>query len=80
MYWHSKSKHIEEGVGAYSQSNPKFRRAFGEMQEQVQKLSPREMSPVRRFEIKKMRFQGKLPELVARSAAVRYAMSREVNR
>jgi hypothetical protein len=68
------------GTGDFSMSNPEYRRAYGETLERIQGLTPREMSPVRRFAIKKMRFQGKKPELVAESAAIRAAMSREINR
>jgi hypothetical protein len=68
------------GVGDYSMSNPEYRRAYGETMEKIANLSPRQMSPVRRFAIKKTRFQGKTPALIAEAAAIRAAMSREVNR
>ena len=67
------------GAGDYSMSNPEYRKSWGETMERIQGLTPREMSPVRRFAIKKMRFQGKTPKLVAESAAIRYAMTKEVN-
>jgi hypothetical protein len=68
------------GVGDYSMSNPEYRKAYGETMDRIQGLTPRQMSPVRRFAIKKMRFQGKTPGLVGESAAIRAAMSKEVNR
>ena len=68
------------GVGDYSMSNPAYRRAYGETIERIRGLTPREMSPVRRLAIKKTRFQGKTPALIAEAAACRAAMSKEVNR
>jgi hypothetical protein len=68
------------GTGDYSNSNPAYRKAYGETMEQIKGLTPREMSPVRRFVIKKTRFQGKTPELIAEAAAIRAAMSKEINR
>lgn len=68
------------GTGMYSESNPEYRRAYGETLERIQGMTPREMSPVRRFAIKKTRFQGKTPALIAEAAAIRAAMSKEVNR
>ena len=68
------------GTGDYSMSNPAYRKAYGETLERIKGLTPREMSPLRRFAIKKTRFQGKKPELIAESAAIRAAMSKEVNR
>jgi hypothetical protein len=69
----------EKRTGPYSDENPEYRRAFGEAQEKYAHLSPREMSPVRRFAIKKSRFQGKRPEIIAEAAAVRELMEREIN-
>lgn len=68
------------GTGDYSMSNPEYRKSWGETLERIQGLTPREMSPVRRWAIKKTRFQGKTPKLIAEAAAIRYAMSQEVNR
>ena len=68
------------GEGDYSLSNPAYRRSYGETMERIQGLTPREMSPVRRLAIKKTRFQGKTPALIAEAAAIRAAMSKEVNR
>ena len=70
----------KSGVGDYSMSNPAYRKAYGETLERIKGLTPREMAPVRRFAIKKTRFQGKHPELIAEAAAIRAAMSREINR
>jgi len=64
----------------YSMQNPEYRRAYGEAREKVDGMRPRDMSPLRRFAIKQMRFQGKRPGLVAKSQAIRDAMSEEINR
>lgn len=68
------------GVGAYSRDNPAYRRAYEEALEQAAGMRPRDMAMARRLEMKKMRFQGKKPELIARAAALRMAITEEVNR
>ena len=73
-------EHKEKRTGEYSDENPEFRRAFGETREAFEKVHPRDLSAVRRFAIKKMRYQGKRPELVAEAAAIREVMEREINR
>ena len=70
----------ERRRGFYSDENPAFRKAYHETLEQIEGRHPRSLSPERRLEIKKMRFQGKKPELVARSAAIRDYMTKEINR
>jgi len=70
----------EKRTGPYSDDNPAYRKAFGEAKEKFSHMTPREMSPVRRFAIKKTRFQGKRPEIIAEAAALRELMSEEINR
>ena len=64
----------------YSERNPEYREAFGRTQDRLAKMHPRDLSPLRRLAIKQMRFQGKRPDLVAKSAAIRQLMEREINR
>jgi len=87
MYFHIKNREAagvksdpRPGVGAYSRDNPSYRRAFDEMTEKISGMRPRDMAMMRRLELKKMRFQGKKPELVAKAAAIRMAITEEVNR
>ena len=70
----------ERRHGPYSDDNPAYKRVFGETMEKISGRPPHELSPERRLAIKKMRFQGRRPELVAESAAIRAYMTREINR
>jgi hypothetical protein len=72
-------KDIKPGTGKYSNSNPAFRKAYYETMERARNTDPRKLAEARRLAIKQMRFQGKTPELVAKSAALRMAISDEVN-
>ena len=72
--------HKERRTGPYSNDNPEYRRAFGEAREKHEHTHPRTLSPERRLAIKQMRFQGKRPELIAKSAAIRALMEEEINR
>jgi hypothetical protein len=75
--------HGKEQIGGtyrrYSMDNPEFRKSYNETMERVAKMDPRKLAPERRLMIKAMRFQGKLPKLVAHSAAIRAAMTKEIN-
>ena len=73
-------EHKEKRTGEYSEENPEFRRSFEETREAFEKVHPRDLSAVRRMAIKKMRMQGKKPELVAEAAAIRECMEKEINR
>ena len=64
----------------YSDADPRYRKAYYETLERVSKLDPKTIAPERRMMIKAMRFQGKTPELVAKAAAIRAAMTKEINR
>jgi hypothetical protein len=64
----------------YMDSNPEYRKAFHETMERVKRMDPKELAPVRRMTIKAMRFQGKTPALVGKCAAIRAAMTEEINR
>lgn len=64
----------------YSERNPQYRETFGETQEKLAKVHPRDLSPLRRLAIKKMRFQGRRADLVAEAAAIRDLMTKEINR
>jgi hypothetical protein len=70
----------EKRRGPYSDENPEYRRTFGETLEKIEGMHPRDLSPERRLAIKQMRFQGRRPELVAKSAAIRAYMTKEINR
>ena len=70
----------ERNSGFYSDDNPRYRKAYHETLERVSKLDPRLIAPERRMMIKAMRFQGKTPELVAKAAALRASMTKEINR
>ena len=69
----------EKRTGLYSEENPEYRKRYEETREQFEKMNPQDLSSVRRFAIKKIRFQGKKPELVAEAAAVRAVMEKEIN-
>lgn len=79
MYFiiHGKEKH--DGRGEFSLESPEYRKHFNETMERVKKLDPRVLAPERKLMIKAMRFQGKIPKLVAKSAAIRRAMEMEIN-
>jgi hypothetical protein len=79
MYWHSRSKE-ERRSGIYSDENPAYKKRFHDTQDKYANVKPRDLSPFRRLAIKKMRFQGKRPELIAEAAAIRNLMEREINR
>jgi hypothetical protein len=64
----------------YTLDNPEFRKSYMETMERVRKMDPKAIAPERRLMIKAMRFQGKTPALVAKSAAIRAAMTKEINR
>jgi len=73
-------EHKEKRTGEYSEENREYRDSFNETKEEFEKVDPGDLSAVRRFAIKKMRMQGKLPKLVAEAAAIRECMSKEINR
>jgi len=64
----------------YTDANPKFRKAYHETMERARNTDVRKLAPERRLLIKAMRFQGKTPELVGKAAAIRAAMTAEINR
>lgn len=64
----------------YTDANPEYRKSYHETMERVKDMDPRLLAPERRWTIKAMRFQGKTPKLVAKSAAIRAAMTAEINR
>jgi hypothetical protein len=64
----------------YTMENPAFRRAYNEAMERYGNTDLRKLSPERRLAIKQMRFQGKTPELIAKSRAIREIMVEEVNK
>ena len=71
MYWHSRSQDKE----------PQFpteaaRKRYHEAQEHYAHEKPRALSPIRRLAIKKMRFQGRRPILVAEARAIRDLMEK----
>ena len=57
-----------------------FRKSFLETMEKVEKMDPKVLAPQRRLLIKATHFQGKTPELIGKCAAIRAAMTREINR
>lgn len=73
-------EHKEKHTGQYSDENREYRNSFNEAREAFEKADPRDLSAVRRLAIKKMRYQGKSPKLVAEAAAVRECMEKEINR
>ena len=80
MYIIKREEREERGEGSYSEENPEYRRRYGETQDNYRGVHPRDLSPLRRLAIKKMRFQGKRPDLVAEAAALRALMEEEINR
>jgi hypothetical protein len=80
MYWHSRSKDEAPREGKYSDENPAYKKRFHDTQDQYANVKPRDLSPLRRLAIKKMRYQGKTSHLVAEAAAIRRLMEREINR
>ena len=72
--------HEEKRHGEYSEENREFRNAYHETRERLAHLHPKDLSALRRFAIKKSRFQGKRPEIIAEAAAIRRLMEEEVNR
>jgi hypothetical protein len=72
-------KDIKPGSGIYSPDNPEYRKSYEETMERVRKENPRDLAPDRRRAIHLMRFVGKTPALVAKSAAIRAVMSKEIN-
>jgi hypothetical protein len=80
VYFIVKGKEEQKNVSrTYSDSNPRFRKAYHETMEKVAHSDPKELAPQRRWNIKAMRFQGKTPELVAKARAIYDAMSKEIN-
>ena len=75
MYFHVRSKDQEPHF-----PTAEARKHYHETQEFYAHEKPRDLSPVRRLAIKKMRFQGKKPELIAEAKAIRDLMTREINR
>ena len=79
MFIIRKGEEARHVVSRFSDADPRYRKAFGETMERVFHLDPKALAPERRLLIKAMRFQGKTPELVARAAAIRAAMTKEIN-
>ena len=64
----------------YSDSNPEYRRAYGEAQERASECKElRGAAAQRRWAIKKMRFQGRTPELIAEARGTRHFIEKQVN-
>jgi len=63
----------------YSESNPEYRRAYGEAQEQASEGRLKDAAAKRRWAVKKMRFQGRTPELVAEARGFRHYIERQIN-
>jgi hypothetical protein len=64
----------------FTDANPEFRKAYHETMERARQTDVRRLAPERRLLIKAMRYQGKTPALVAKAAAIRAAMTAEINR
>ncbi|HUW11096.1 MAG TPA: hypothetical protein VM537_15310 [Anaerolineae bacterium] len=75
-----KREEREERGGPYSRENPEYRRRYGETQDNYRGVHPRDLSPLRRLAIKKIKLQGHRPDLVAEAAALRALMEEEINR
>lgn len=74
MYFHVRSK------GDELPKDPEFQKHYHDTQDFYAKENPKDLSPVRRLAIKKMRYQGKTPRLLAEAKAIRDLMEREINR
>jgi len=74
-----RGKHNEGTREEYTDRNPKYRKKFHETQEELERLDPQKLAPLRRFAIKKSRFQDKSPESIAEAAAIRNLMEHIIN-
>lgn len=78
MYFIVKKKEAVR-AGGYTENDPRFIKAYKENVEKYRGVDLRKLSPERRWAIKATHFQGKTPELIAKSKAIRDVMSKEIN-
>ena len=80
MYVIIRNKEQKAGIDSqYTEENKEYRQKFYETKEELGHLDPKGLAVLRRFAIKKSRFQDKSPKSIAEAAAIRDLMEHKIN-